>query len=102
MALRRGNAAAALAGTAEALERRPAHAGAARLYAEATLALEGPDATSARVAERAAVEPFAACWLVAAAVLHGARGEPVAALGELRLAEALAPESLTMNSRRGV
>jgi tetratricopeptide (TPR) repeat protein/glycosyltransferase involved in cell wall biosynthesis len=91
LASRRGNAAAALAAAAEVLERRPAHAGAARLYAEAALALEGPDAASARVADRAAAEPFAACWPIAAAILHGARGEPVAALGELRLAEALAP-----------
>ena len=52
----------------------------------------GAEAALAEVADRAAAEPFAACWPVAAAFLHGARGEPAAAIAELRLADALAPE----------
>lgn len=92
LALRCGNPATALADAAAALTQRPAHAGAARLYAEAALALHGAEAALALIAERADAEPFAASWPVAAAVLLGDRGDAVAALAELRLAEALAPD----------
>ena len=92
LALRRGDGAAACCCAAEVLARRPAHAGAARLWAEAMLAVHGAEAALAEVADRAAAEPFAACWPLAAAFLHGARGEPAVAIAELRLADALAPE----------
>ena len=92
LALRRDDAATAASCAAEVLGRRPAHAGAARLWAEAMLALHGAEAALAEVADRAAAEPFAACWPIAAAFLHGASGGSAAAIAELRLAEALAPE----------
>ena len=44
------------------------------------------------VAERAAADPFAAGWPLAAACLHDAAGRPAAALAELRVAGMLAPD----------
>jgi tetratricopeptide (TPR) repeat protein len=86
-----GQAAAAAAGAAGVLAARPAHAAAARLFGEASLAWLGPEAALAEIAARATAEPFAAGWPLAAAWLHEAAGRPTAALAELRAAHLLAP-----------
>jgi predicted O-linked N-acetylglucosamine transferase (SPINDLY family) len=71
---------------------RPAHPAAARLLAEALLRRDGAEAALAAVTARAAADPAAAGWALATATLHAAAGRPEAALAELRLAAALAPD----------
>ncbi|MFC7693488.1 tetratricopeptide repeat protein [Paeniroseomonas aquatica] len=89
--LGQGEAAAAAGGAGAVLARRPAHAAAARLLAEALQAELGSEAALERVAAGAAADPFAAGWPLAAAWLLEAAGQPEAALAELRLAAQLAP-----------
>ena len=91
LALAADDPVAAATGAAAVLARRPAHAAAARLFAEASLTLVGHEAALARVAAEAAAAPFAAGWPLATAWLLETAGQPAAALAELRLAALLAP-----------
>ncbi len=91
--LAEGLAEAAAAGAAMVLAARPAHAAAARLFAEASLTRQGAAAALAEIAARAEAEPFTAGWPLAAAWLHEAAGHPAATLAELRTAHLLAPDS---------
>ncbi|MBV1798782.1 tetratricopeptide repeat protein [Siccirubricoccus sp. G192] len=101
LALHRGEAASALEGAATVLTQRPAHAGAARLLAEALLALHEPTAALAEVAVRAKADPFVAGWPLAAAQLHEIAGDPAAAIAELRTAEMLAPGEAEIQAALG-
>jgi predicted O-linked N-acetylglucosamine transferase (SPINDLY family) len=92
LALLRGEAEAAGVGAAAVLAQRPAHPAAAKLYAEALLVGLDPVAALRVVAERAAADPFAAGWALAAARLHVAAGQHAAALAEWQTAALLAPE----------
>ncbi|SDC30025.1 Glycosyl transferase family 41 [Belnapia rosea] len=92
LALTEGNADAAREGAAQVLAMRPAHAAAARLFAEASLALGGMTAALAEVSACAEADPFAAGWALAGAWLREAAEGPAAALADLRTAQLLAPE----------
>ncbi|MCO6417660.1 hypothetical protein JYK14_16040, partial [Siccirubricoccus sp. KC 17139] len=59
---------------------------------EALLARLPMEAALAAIAARAAADPFAAGWPLAAAKLHSLAGQPAAALAELQTAELLAPD----------
>ena len=102
LALRRGDLATAIAWAGVVLAQRPAHAGAARLLAQALLRRDGPEAALLEVAARTAADPSAAGLAVAAAELHGMAGRHSAALAELRVAGMLAPEQAEIQAALGL
>ncbi len=92
LALARGATATALAEADAVLVRRPHHAAAARTAAYALLTLHPPEAALRAIEARAAEDPLAAAWPLAAALLRATSGDLDGAIAELRLAETLAPE----------
>ncbi|MFZ4406523.1 MAG: tetratricopeptide repeat protein [Paracraurococcus sp.] len=102
LALRQGDAAAAITVAAAVLVQRPSHAAAARLMAQALLRRDGPEAALIDIASRAAGDPTAAGWAVAAAELHGVAGRHAASLAELRVAATLAPDSAEIQGLLGL
>jgi predicted O-linked N-acetylglucosamine transferase (SPINDLY family)/thioredoxin-like negative regulator of GroEL len=102
LALRRGDAATAIALLGAVLEQRDIHPAAASLFTEALVAGHGLAGAEAELANRSAVDPLAANWPFATATLLRGRGRTRAALAELRAADALAPGHPEVTAALGI
>lgn len=101
IALAREDAEAALREAEAVLAERPEHVAAAQILARALLRQHGREEALALVAARAAADPFAAAWPLAAATLHALTGDLAASLAELQAAAALAPEAPEVQGELG-
>jgi predicted O-linked N-acetylglucosamine transferase (SPINDLY family) len=102
IATRRGAPALALEAAMAASAANPESIQAAKQAAIALLALHGPEAALQTVEDGATAEPLSLRWPLIAALLRAMRGDLDGALAELRLAEALAPESPTVQGELGL
>ena len=102
LARRRGTPAPALEAALAALAAKPGAVEAAKQAAGALLALHGESGAKQQVAARAAAEPFSLAWPLTGAVLGAMTGDLDAAIAELRMAEALAPDSPDVQAELGL